>query len=282
MYAKRKKSTSSFDDISKKDASGLIDNLLRNRTWPYGKSDVPARPQPTSEKQFDWLRRLCDQLGYLVPQVMLEDYPTDQWSKDMKMLRRHININSIAMKKYGTKLEEIVKYVKRTYPDLMEKENKKKWTKAAIYEAFDARLALEWKWGTGNSTRYSPLVQKPTITPEDMLEFMQHYGGGCHYGRWEPVRVSPKVFQACMMAYKMFDTTFGWDEMNIRAAGTEGMEAAQTISTRWNSLSIQDLRHEFFKHEGNSNKAVNLFAHQVRPNYPKRRYAQSTGARLIS
>jgi len=90
---KGKKAPPSFDDISKKDASQLIETLLRNRSWPYGKSDVPAKPRPATRKQIDWLQSLCDQLGYEVPQE--REYSTDMWSKDMSLLRRHLNINSV-------------------------------------------------------------------------------------------------------------------------------------------------------------------------------------------
>ena len=233
-------------NITKEEASQLIKILLKNKAWPHGKSDIPAKPRQATSKQMNWLQSLCNKLGYNVPQKM--KYSTVEWNKDMSMLQRHLNCCSRAIKKVGMTKDNLIKFAARNFPDLMKED--KKWTKAQLMDVVDEGLALEWKWGAGSSTKFSPLVNKPNIRPSDMLEFMLHYGS-------EPVRVSPKAFQACMMAYKMFNK-FGWDEMNIRAAEEEGQEAAALICEHWNSLSLPELRREFFKMEGNTNKAISL------------------------
>jgi hypothetical protein len=171
-----------METLTKKTISALIGVLMHEpNKWEYGEEGNPPFVAPT-EKQMNWLRSLCDQLGLGYPENadLPTSYSIQQWRKDIDLLR--------ALKSKQTKLTPTV-----------------------------------WPYGAGGSIRLLQQFQrgkKPKITLADIMEFMKHYGS-------KTVQLMPEIYNACREAYSMSGRA--WDEMNNYANGHNPTPIAQDV-----------------------------------------------------
>ena len=95
-----------------------------------------------------------------------------------------------------------------------------------------------WPYGAGGSIQLLQQFQKgkrPKITLEHIMEFMKHYGS-------KPVQLMPEIYNACREAYSMSGRA--WDEMNNYANGYYGdaTPIAEHVLRTYNKALVSNKR----------------------------------------